>query len=362
MPTPTLANVPKFQRDALPIVVGGASTPSQVLEGGRVVRKWTPAATGINGSAVTVDANGHVFLPTGFLDLSGCRSLTALVERIGSSDGAFVPDGDLPEFFTWGLYNDSGPPPATFTEALLTGGGFNSYTARNNPIGGPAGYAVHVLLDGVLSTGVAAWTVRYVAAKIGTLNAIASELTFSIARNDGDLVPSAPLDMLAGPYALGFGFATYEVPIVFGTGTASDANALRIGAGFAGFSDGYIALDQVVVFPTGGGPLGAAPPATLWFQQRVDAADVPPTSRGAAPNLGLQFCGMSQANDATLTFPAASVAGESQRALVSWDLSEIMGLAGTAGSQQADARLLLSFDDEPVDAGNLFWLTLWGTS
>lgn len=86
MPTPTLANVPQNQINALPVFQTGGASGSSSIVGGQVVRRWTAAQTGIDTEATGTDANGHVFLATDYLDTSGCRSFTALMLR--SSAGA----------------------------------------------------------------------------------------------------------------------------------------------------------------------------------------------------------------------------------------------------------------------------------
>lgn len=195
MPTPTLANVPQNQRDALPIMQSGGTNGTVDVLGGVVVRKWTAAQTGIASASVTTDANGHVYCVTSFLDTSGCRSFTALMLR--------------------------GTTPA--------------------------------------------------------------------------------------------------------------------------------------------GSLLATPAMLVQFQMRIDAADVPPTSLPGG-SINLPFCGMSPVNTTGLTWPALNDDAEVQRALRCWDLAEIMGNAGTVGSQQADARFFLSFGTSAVSADNKFTVVLWGTS
>lgn len=109
------------------------------------------------------------------------------------------------------------------------------------------------------------------------------------------------------------------------------------------------------------GALVATAPMLVYFQMRINAADVAPTSLpGGAINL--DYCGMSVVNNNTLTWPLMGSAAEVQRALRCWDLSTPAGFAGAAGSQSADVRLLLSFGTTAIDANNRFSLLLWGSS
>jgi hypothetical protein len=87
--------IPINQQNALPIQsIAAASSPDQVtINGGQVLKYFSPGSatppahgTGINGTPAGTDGNGHVFIASNFLGLSGCSNLVALITR-GNSSG-----------------------------------------------------------------------------------------------------------------------------------------------------------------------------------------------------------------------------------------------------------------------------------
>ena len=80
--------IPANQQDSFPIVsVTGAQQATETrIIGGTVLKYWGPAATGITNAAVPVggDANGHRFLATNYLDMTGISVGAALVSRFDS--------------------------------------------------------------------------------------------------------------------------------------------------------------------------------------------------------------------------------------------------------------------------------------
>lgn len=79
-------NIPKNQQDAFPILtIAGATAPqTTTVIGGQVQKYWGPTDTGVNGVNTTTDANGHIFVVTNYLDLSGCCNGTMMIKRDNS--------------------------------------------------------------------------------------------------------------------------------------------------------------------------------------------------------------------------------------------------------------------------------------
>lgn len=146
-----------------------------------------------------------------------------------------------------------------------------------------------------------------------------------------------------------------------GSAALTDANGhVYLATGFLDTS-GCRSFTGLLLRSSSGGALVATAPMLVYFQMRVDAADIAPTSLpGGAINL--DYCGMSVVNNNTITWPLMGSAAEVQRALRCWDLSTPAGFAGAAGSQSADVRLLLSFGTTAIAANNRFSLILWGSS
>jgi hypothetical protein len=87
----TLGNIPQNQVDAFPVNQGyGTGTISFV--GGTVLRFWTPAETGVSQIAAATAGGATFWLPTNFLDVSGCRTFHILVRRHNTTA---LPQGAL---------------------------------------------------------------------------------------------------------------------------------------------------------------------------------------------------------------------------------------------------------------------------
>jgi hypothetical protein len=79
-------SVPINQQNAFPtLTIAGATAPQQtVVTGGQVQKYFGPVDTGINAVAATTDAQGHIYVVTNFLDLSGCSNGGLVVARTTS--------------------------------------------------------------------------------------------------------------------------------------------------------------------------------------------------------------------------------------------------------------------------------------
>lgn len=111
----------------------------------------------------------------------------------------------------------------------------------------------------------------------------------------------------------------------------------------------------------GGGAAVATPAMTLMFQQRLSPTDVPPTTIGIGNFT--EFCGIQQIDSTAVTWPAIQ-AGEIQRAVVGWEVSDTAGISTkvSPASIGSDCRLLMWWSTNPVGATNRFTLQLWGSS
>ncbi len=90
--------IPKTQQDALPLqTIGDAiATPADTVTflGNTIIKKWSPASTGINGQSSNVaDPSGlaaHAFLMTNWLDFSGMTRFTAILGVTINSAGGNI--------------------------------------------------------------------------------------------------------------------------------------------------------------------------------------------------------------------------------------------------------------------------------
>lgn len=364
MGTPTLANVPMNQRRALPVLQSGGSAGQPNVIGGNVVRKWSPTQTGLDAGAAQTDANGHVFLATNFLDLSGCRAFTALIERTGAVNPLVLPN-TYPSggAGAWGLAG-----AANYATALQTNDG-DASIAQSADAGNPL-TKMRVALTRVAYPGTAGWTLNLVARGATLIPSNSPDISAAIltgcdaALGGGVFVfpHTIIMPVLAAPGA----YATFSIPI--GAGPAALIAAATAAPGtfatvellnsFGGSAPAVVNATQLYM-DVGGALVPSESTMVTWFQQRTDAADVAPTS---LPGLNLDFCGMSRCNATPINFPAMTALGQSQRAVCSWDMAEVAGSAGTVGSEQADARIILSFGGGPADPSSRYSVTLWGTT
>lgn len=79
--------LPANQRKSIPLIDGSQIGVPGVLEifGGRATKYWNPVATGINGSAMTLDPDysfsGRLLLLSRWLDVRGCSSFQFVMTR-----------------------------------------------------------------------------------------------------------------------------------------------------------------------------------------------------------------------------------------------------------------------------------------
>lgn len=364
MGTPTLANVPRNQLRGLPVLQTGGSAGNANIVGGNVVRKWSSVQTGLDVAAAQTDANGHVYLATNFLDLSGCRAFTAMIVRTGAVAPLVAPNTfPVGGSGAWGLAG-----AANYATALLTNDGDSSYV-QSADAGNPL-TKMRVALTRVGYPGTAGWTINLVARGASLLASNSPDISVAIltgcdaALGGGVFVFGHSIIM---PVAVSpSGYATFSLPIGAGPAAAIVAATAAPGTfvtvellnSFGGTVPAVVNATQLYM-DVGGALVPSESTMVAWFQQRTDSADVAPTS---LPGLNLDFCGMSRCNATPINFPAMTALGQSQRALCSWDMAEVAGSAGTVGSEQADARVILSFGTGPADPSSRYSVTLWGTT
>lgn len=117
MPTPTLANVPKNQLDALPIDQTGGTAGAAVVIGNSMQRFWSPTALGLSGiTGWTTDGFGNIYIVTPFLEVLGCTNFVMQMRCITSIVRVALPSTLL--FSQYRLTSaDSIPPFGTNNNA-----------------------------------------------------------------------------------------------------------------------------------------------------------------------------------------------------------------------------------------------------